>query len=467
MSKYVGVTNRREDGTVRVNAERSREIVHASPVAMLVARVPDETMEIVNDKFTKLFGYTAEDIPGVSYWWPLAYPDKRYRSEMQTAWKRRIEKALRNSGDIEPMEARIRCKDGTLRDVELHLSILDDAFLVSFIDVTARKMAEQALRASEERFRLAAEAGHMYAYEWDIATNLLIRSQQCTSVMGPGAILLAPLQDITASIHPGDLGHISAAIAGLRPDRPNDRVAYRSKRTDGSEIWLEQSFRGYFNKSGELTNLVGMVVDITSRKEAENSLKTLSGRLIEAQEQERRRIARELHDDINQRLAILNIEFQRLADDPPRDRAVLRKRIEELGARSSEISSEVSALTQELHSPKLELLGIVAAMRSFCDDFRKIHKLSVHFRESCVPRDLSRAVSLCLFRIFQESLNNAAKHSGATEVDAELTGSADEILLRIRDQGRGFDAGLRGERRGPGSAQHAGTRQALEGRHLD
>ena len=266
--------------------------------------------------------------------------------------------------------------------------------------------------------------------------------------MGPGAILLAPLEDITAGIHPDDLGQISAAIAGLKPDCANDRVTYRSRKTDGTEIWLEQSFRGYFDKSGALTNLVGMVVDITSRKEAERSLKTLSGRLIEAQEQERRRIARDLHDDINQRLAILNIEFQRLADDPPSDRAALRKRIEELGARASEISSEVSALTQELYSPKLELLGTVAAMRSFCDDFRKIHKIVVHFRDTNMPRNLDRGASLCLFRIFQESLNNAAKHSGAKEVDAELTSSPYQIFLRIRDQGRGFD--VDSAQKGPG-----------------
>ena len=114
MSKQVGAMNGKE-AILRVNAERSRQIVHAPPVAMLVARVPDETLEIANAKFTKLFGYTAKDIPGVSHWWHLAYPDEEYRSEMQDAWQQRIQKVLRNSGDIEPMEARIRCKDGTVR----------------------------------------------------------------------------------------------------------------------------------------------------------------------------------------------------------------------------------------------------------------------------------------------------------------------------------------------------------------
>ncbi len=101
----------------------------------------------------------------------------------------------------------------------------------------------------------------------------MIRSAECVNLLGSGAALHAPLPEITASIHPEDLEKIAAAISGLTPHQSTSRVAYRSKKTDGTEIWLEQSFRGYFDEQGKLTNLIGMVADISSRKEAENSLK--------------------------------------------------------------------------------------------------------------------------------------------------------------------------------------------------
>lgn len=428
----------RERELLRESEERSQQIIFASPVAMIVSRGPNECVELVNDKFTKLFGYTAVDVPDVNHWWPLAYPDAKYREEVRSAWQERIAKARKNCEEIDSMEATVRCKDGSTRRIEFHLSTLGDAFLISFVDTTDRQVAEEALRASEERFRLAAEAGRMYAYEWDLASNLLIRSAECINVLGLGAALHGPRPEITADIHPDDLDKMRLAIAALKPEDSTSRVSYRSKKMDGTEIWLEQSFRGYFDPCGKVTRVVGMVTDITARKYAESSLKTLSGRLIEAQEQERRRIARDLHDDINQRLAILNIEFQRLADDPPESPTLLRERIQQLGARASEISSEVSAITQELHSPKLELLGIVAAIRSFADEIKKHQNISVDFQHRDVPARLDRNISLCLFRIFQEGLRNAEKHSCAKEVIVELIGTTNEIYLKIRDQGKGF-----------------------------
>ncbi len=423
---------------LREIAERSRQIVRASPVAMLVSRGPKQTVEVINDKFIKLFGYTSEDMPDVEHWWPLAYPDKKYREEIRAAWQKRIERALRTSEDIEPMEGSARCKDGSTKYVEFHLAMLGDAFVVSFVDITARKLAEDAMRSSEERFRLAAEAGRMYACEWDAATDMVDRSAECQKLLGSGAALRLPLRDIRANIHPEDLKQVDAAIESLRAENPTSRVAYRARKTDGSPVWLEQSFRGRFDEQGRVTSIVGMIADISGRKDAENAMKTLSGRLIEAQEQERRRIARDLHDDINQRLAVLNIELQKLAEDAPDSLPELRQRVEELGAKASEISSEVSSITHELHSPKLELLGIVAAMKGFCEEMKRHQNMSVEFRHSGVPQDLPRDISLCLFRIFQEGVRNAARHSGLGVVEAELVGAANEISLKIRDRGAGF-----------------------------
>ncbi len=430
--------------------ERSRRIVRASPMAMVVSRGAMQRVEVINDKFTNLFGYTMEDMPDVEHWWPLAYPNEDYRERTKSEWETKIGAALQNQREIEPMEARVTCKNGAQKDIEFHVSTLGDAFLVSFVDLTARKAAEVALRASEERFRLAAEAGRMYAYEWDLKSNVVIRSAECRNVLGSEALLQAPLEAIKGNIEPGDLQQIGKAIASLNAENSTSRVSYRSRKTDGTEIWLEQSFRGYFDKEDRLTHLVGMVVDITERKQAEDTLKGFSGRLIEAQEQERRRIARDLHDDINQRLAILNIELQQLAENPPESREHLSQKVRELEAKASEISTEVSAITHELHSAKLELLGIVAAMKGFCEEIETHQNISISFRESGIPHELPRDISLCLFRIFQEGIRNAAKYGGVDEIKAELMGNANEIALKISDRGIGFQLGKAQNSRGLG-----------------
>ncbi len=428
-----------EKAPVLDGEEWIRQIVRASPVAMVVSRGKQERLELINDKFVRLFGYTREDIPDVEHWWPLAYPDEKYREEIRAAWMLRIEEALRDYTDIEPMVARVHCKNGMKRVIEFHLSMVGDSFLVSCVDLTARRSADEALRVSEERFRLAAAAGRMYAYEWDVPTNIVIRSAECANILGTPVALRAPLAEISSHIHAEDLPRIAAEIATLTPSHASSRVSYRAFRSDGSEIWLEQGFRGRFDTQGGLTSLIGMVADISERKEAEQSLTALGGRLIEAQEGERRRIARDLHDDINQRLAILNIELQSLADNPPESKSALRDRAEALCAKASDISTELSAITHELHSPKLELLGIVPAMRGFCEEMGKHQNVSVDFRATEVPASLPRNISLCLFRIFQEALRNAAKHSGEQEFEAELRGCAGEIHLKIRDQGVGFN----------------------------
>jgi PAS domain S-box-containing protein len=425
----------------RTVEQRGRQIVRASPVAMVVSRGAMQRVEIINDRFTKLFGYTLSDMPDVEHWWPLAYPNKEYRGRIKSEWEKKIGAALENQLEIEPMEAQVCCKNGVLKNIEFHISTLGDAFLVSFVDLTARKSAEAALRASEERFRFAAEAGRMFAYEWNLKDNVVVRSAECRKVLGSDAALTAPLEEIRGHVDPGDLQQIVDAIRSLSPENSTSRVSYRSRKTDGKEIWLEQSFRGSFDQEGRLTNLVGMVVDITERKQAEDALKALSGRLIEAQEQERRRIARDLHDGINQQLAILNIELQQLAEKPPESREQLRQKVRELEAKASEISTEVSAITHELHSAKLELLGIVAAMKGFCEEMETHQNIAVSFQERGVPHDLPRNISLCLFRIFQEGLRNAAKHSGVGRIKAELIGSASEIKLKISDRGIGFRAG--------------------------
>jgi signal transduction histidine kinase len=177
-------------------------------------------------------------------------------------------------------------------------------------------------------------------------------------------------------------------------------------------------------------------------RRTQDSLRRISGSLIEAQEQERHRIARELHDDINQRLAILVLELEQMRDIPP----AVRSRLQELRKQAVEISDDVQALSHELHSSKLQYLGVVAGIKSWCKEFGARQKIEIDCRtdvSSVVPLE----IGFSLLRVLQEALHNALKYSGVGRVEVQLREYSGEIHLIVSDLGRGFDvqAAMQGE----------------------
>jgi signal transduction histidine kinase len=165
----------------------------------------------------------------------------------------------------------------------------------------------------------------------------------------------------------------------------------------------------------------------------------LSGTLIEAHEQERTRIARDLHDDVVQRLALLSIELEGVEQDVLDVASELRTRIEALRNQTTQIVDDVQLLSHELHSSKLECLGIVEATKIFCKEFSERQKVEIDFRSYDLPTALPTELSLSLFRVLQEALRNAAKHSGVKLFEVRLWGSTGEIHLSVSDLGAGFD----------------------------
>jgi PAS domain S-box-containing protein len=175
------------------------------------------------------------------------------------------------------------------------------------------------------------------------------------------------------------------------------------------------------------------------RKRVTEALSTVSQKLIEAQEQERRIIARELHDDVNQRIALAAIRLDGLRQNAARSAQPLRNGLEEIQTALTELSSDVQTLSHRLHSSKLEQLGLHRAAQSFCREFSRQHGVKIDFSSENVPRDLPAEMGLCLFRILQESLQNAAKHSGSQDLRVSLTRRSDDLQLMVSDLGKGFD----------------------------
>jgi signal transduction histidine kinase len=179
-----------------------------------------------------------------------------------------------------------------------------------------------------------------------------------------------------------------------------------------------------------------MVNDEGRPRDAARS-RAVTGRLIAAQERERRRIARELHDDISQRLALLAVELERLALSAPGDEA-FRRCWHDLSHAAGDIATDLHRISHSLHPAKLETLGLVAALDGFCQELWCRQHLRVRFTHDNVPRALPGDVALCLYRIVQEALYNVIKHSGVLDADVHLSGAGHELLLRIADAGGGF-----------------------------
>jgi PAS domain S-box-containing protein len=208
---------------------------------------------------------------------------------------------------------------------------------------------------------------------------------------------------------------------------------------EGSPIWLRWEIRPWQNLDGVPGGILIFSEDITHLKHADEALLGMSRKLIEAHEQERTRIARDLHDDVVQRLTLLVLDLEGVQEDIPDVASELRTRVGALKNETTHITNDVQSLSHELHSSKLDCLGIVGATKIFCEEFGERQKVEIDFQSHDLPVSLPTELSLSLFRILQEALRNAAKHSGVKRFEVRLWGSTGEIQLTISDLGAGFD----------------------------
>jgi PAS domain S-box-containing protein len=216
------------------------------------------------------------------------------------------------------------------------------------------------------------------------------------------------------------------------------------QRGDGN-MWVRWELRPWRTASGDVGGILIFAEDITERKKMQDALSAVSGKLLEAQEQERRRISRELHDDVLQRLALLSLEVERLQANAPR----LRTRLQDFQTGLLNISKDVHALSHGLHSSKIEYLGVVAGIKSWCKEFADRHKIELD-----LIHDLSNAppseTGICLLRILQEAVGNAVKHGRARRIEVRLTDRSGEVQMVVSDSGTGFDVEAARQGRGLG-----------------
>ncbi|MGA8489746.1 MAG: PAS domain-containing protein [Terriglobales bacterium] len=305
------------------------------------------------------------------------------------------------------------------------------------MDVTERKQAEEAIRETEERFRLVANTAPVLI--WMSGTDRLCAYFNKPWLEFTGQSLESQLGDGWLNgVHPEDLPSCLNTYTRAFERRETFRMEYRLCRRDGIYRWvvdigvprfIDNSFAGY----------IGSCIDITDSKLAKEALSDVNRRLIDAQEQERTRIARELHDDIGQRLALLTIELEEIKQHLASSDPEASTRMQDVAKRAVEIGDEVRALSHRLHSSQLEYLGVAAAAAGFCKELSEQQRVKIDFAQSGLLGAVPRDISLCLFRVLQEALHNAVKYSGVQRFAVQLRGSTNEIHLTVRDSGTGFD----------------------------
>jgi PAS domain S-box-containing protein len=431
----------------------------ASPDAMLVI---DRAGEIVaaNLQAQKFYGYSRESLIGsmVESLVPARLRDRhrQHRENFFANPEKPMQAleifALRGDASEVPVDVSLRL-----------LAIESETFAISAIrDATDSHRMEELKRAvailhgnqeSEERFGPAGQQERSLR-ELTLFRVLLDQSNDAIQVIEPDTLRFLDFNDRTCM----ELGYsrpelLSMTVYNIAPgfgERERAPVLEQIKksgtaiiervhrRKDGTEFPVEMTLREV-----HLDRTYGVAVarDITQRKQAEQALASMNRRMIEAEEQERARIAIDLHENIGQRLALLANELEQLKTDFPDQAIAVRSRMDSVLKRTLEILTDVKISAHELHSPRLEYLGIAAVMRSFCVEFGERKGVEIDFRNHDLPTLVLPDVSLCLFRVLQDALYNGLNHSGAKKFEVQLWGAEDEIHLTVSDSGAGLEIG--------------------------
>jgi len=296
---------------------------------------------------------------------------------------------------------------------------------------------ERSLTESERLFQLVANTAPVMI--WMSGVDKLCNYFNQPWLEFTGRSLEAELGNgWSEGVHPDDLQQCLETYTREFDRRVPFRMTYRLRRHDDEYRWILDQGVPRFDWNGEFAGFIGSCIDVTEQKHAEDALTWMNQRLLEVQEEERSWLARELHDDINQRIGLLALNLESLKNDLAPEQIVLRQRIAEEGERVSRLATDIQGLSHRLHSSKLRLLGLEAAAHGFCRELQARENVQIDVRSEQFPEKLPEDVALCLFRVLQEALQNAVRHSRSKKFQVALVGSSTQIKLTVRDWGAGF-----------------------------
>jgi two-component system, NarL family, sensor histidine kinase UhpB len=423
---------------MRETYERHRRLVELSPDGIFISQ--DTGITFLNPAATRLFGASApEQILGKSLL-EIFHPDSH------PLIRERIERLL--PGESVPLvEAKIVRLDGAVTEVEVTGTELEDqqgrAIQVIVRDITERKRAEAALRESEERLTLAFAGAQEGVWDWNLETGAVVYSARWKQMLGYADEEIEPhVSAWERLLHPDDRPRAQQLNESVVRGAQTYEGEFRLQHKDGHYIHvLSRGFPVRREPEGPVVRIVGTHFDLTEQKQAdaERARTELLARLVFAQEDERRRIAREMHDQFGEQLTALGRGISALKEACG-DRADLRTKVETLEAIARQLDRDVDQLVWELRPTALDDLGLRAALANYLQDWSARVGISAELHTSGLLDDrLASETETTLYRIAQEALTNIAKHAQAKNVDVILERRSDSVLLIVEDDGVGFE----------------------------
>jgi PAS domain S-box-containing protein len=412
----------------------ARTLIEAIP-QQIWSGPPDGTLDYCNDRWRSYMGLGLKELRGDG-WQSMLHPDDRER--VLKAWHESV-----TSGTPYEQEERHRRADGTYRWFLARGVPLRNAegrivrWYGTNTDIEDRQRAEEALRRSEERYRLIVENQTEFIVKWlPDGTRTFVNENYCRTFGIPEADCLGtsfyPLVD------PEFREGIERKIAALTPGKPVFTEEHPSFLPDGQH-WQQWMTRGIFDAGGNLIELLSAGRDITQLKRAEEELRQLSVSLLRSQDEERRRIARDLHDSMGQDLVALATILGQLRASIPSAKRKSRQLLSECKVLADKCIRDVRTLSYVLHPPVLDEAGLGEAIRDYVDGFTKRSGIHVELEVPPHVGRLARDIELVLFRVVQESLTNIQRHSGSQQAKIRVNRNS-HLTLEISDLGRGLSA---------------------------
>jgi PAS domain S-box-containing protein len=415
-------SRRRAEARSRNNEELYRSVVDTQ-TELICRFLPDSTLTFVNDAYCRFSDRSREHLLGKKF------------AEMIPATTRQtvLDRIANIRQGFQSHEHEVTLPDGTIGWHRwTNHAIVDERGAVVELqgvghDITDYKRAEAAARLAEERNTaiLRAIPDLMFVLLRDGTYVDYHARDESVLLVPPSVFIGRTVRDIMPpALAETFMEAIERALAG------DEMIVVEYQLTKGES----DHFEARIVQAGA-DRVLAIVRDVTDSKRAAQRNNELAGRLIASQEDERRRIARELHDDVSQSMALLMIGIDQLAARCPGERHAFR----ELTESAREISLDLHNLSHELHPSKLHALGLLSALKSLCRDMSQQTRLAVVFTHETVPNDVDADVSLCMYRITQEALHNVARHSHAQQAEVHLATDGHDLTLRIADSGVGFD----------------------------